>query len=82
MQLPQPTGIADVGLQTRHVLGVVRVDQNDLEAVLYRYLLNWDPINARGFYCETGDAVQFEPEDVPKLEPLPYTGGQTRRSFR
>ncbi len=45
MQALQPLGIADVGLATRHVLGVARVDQNHLEAWLLQDLEHRNPVD-------------------------------------
>ena len=61
MQLPQPTCVADVRLPTWDVLGVAGVDQNNLEAALFEYLVGWDPIHARGFHRDAGHTVRFEP---------------------
>ena len=61
MQLSQPTGVTNVGLTTRHVFGVACVDQNDLEAMLFEYLVGWDPIHARGFHRDASHTVRFEP---------------------
>jgi hypothetical protein len=61
MKLAQPCGIADICLAPRHVLGVTRIDQNDLEAALLKNLIGRDPINPGGFHRYTGHATRFEP---------------------
>ena len=40
MQLLQPTGVTDVGLPAGYVLGVTNVDQNNLKALLFEYLIS------------------------------------------
>src|ERR1700724_4384397 len=45
MKLAQPRGIADIGLAPGHVLGVPRVDQNDLKSALLQDLVDRDPID-------------------------------------
>jgi hypothetical protein len=50
MKLAQPCGIADIGFAPRHVLGVTRIDQNDLKSVLLEDLIGRDPIDTGGFH--------------------------------
>jgi DNA invertase Pin-like site-specific DNA recombinase len=61
MKLAEPCGIADVCFAPRHVLGVTRIDQNDLEPVLLKNLIGRDPIDPGGFHRDTGHATRFEP---------------------
>ena len=61
MKLAQPCGIADIGLASRHVLGVTRIDQNDLKPALLENLVGRDPIDPGGFHRDTGHAARFEP---------------------
>jgi|GEM_PF-4498087 len=61
MQLAQPTCVADVRLPTWDVLGVAGVDQYNLEAMLFEYLVGWDPIHARELHRDAGHTVRFEP---------------------
>ena len=61
MKLAEPFGIADVGFAPRHVLGVTRIDQDDLKSVLLEDLVSRDPIDTRGFHRDTGHATRFEP---------------------
>ena len=41
MELAQPSGIADVCFAPRHVLGVTRINQNNLEPVLLKRRVFW-----------------------------------------
>jgi hypothetical protein len=61
MELAQPSGIAHICFAPRHVLGVTRIDQNDLEPVLLKNLVGRDPIDPRRFHRHTGHAACFEP---------------------
>ncbi len=61
MELAQPRGIANVCLAPRHILGVARINQNDLEPALLKNLVGRNPIDPSGFHCHTGHATCFEP---------------------
>ena len=61
MQLAQPSGIADIGLPARHVLGIARVHQDDLEAVLLEDLEGGYPVDAGRLHGHAGDTAGPEP---------------------
>ena len=61
MELAQPRGIADIGFAPRHILGVTRIDENDLKPALLKDLIGRDPINPGGFHRDAGHAARFEP---------------------
>src|SRR4051812_32743269 len=61
MELAQPSGIADISLAPRHVLGVTRIDQDNLEPALLENLVRRDPIDPGGFHRNTGHTAGFEP---------------------
>jgi hypothetical protein len=61
MKLAQPCGIAHVCLAPRYVLGVTRIDQNDLEPALFENLIGRDPIDPGGLHRHTGNATRLEP---------------------
>src|SRR5256714_10307249 len=61
MKLAEPCGIAYICFAPRHVLGVTRIDQNDLEPVLLKNLVDRDPIDPGGFHRDTRNPTHFEP---------------------
>ena len=44
VQLLQPTRVTHIGLAPRHILCVTRIDQNDMEPMLLKNLIGWDPV--------------------------------------
>ena len=61
MQLPQPSGIADISLPPRHVFGVAGVHDDHIEPVPIENLVGRNPIDPGGFHRHAGDATGFEP---------------------
>ena len=59
MKLAQPRGIADIGFAPRHILGVPRIDQNDIKAALLQDLVDRDPVDPGGFHRDTGHAASL-----------------------
>src|SRR5208283_2328793 len=57
----QPLGVADVGLASRHVLGVAGVDQHHLESALLKQLVGRYPIDAGGLHRDRSHAATLEP---------------------
>src|SRR5580693_5432177 len=58
---PQPLGVADVGLASRHVLGVAGVDQHHLESALLKQFVGRYPIDAGGLHGDRSHTATLEP---------------------
>ena len=63
MPLSQPSGVADVGLPARHVLGVAGVHEDYVKPVLLEDLEGRYPVDPGGFHRHAGDAAGSDPDD-------------------
>jgi hypothetical protein len=61
VELLQPLRVVHVGLATRDILGVARVDQEDLEASRFEDLEDRNPIHAGRLHRDGRDANRLEP---------------------
>ena len=61
MQLLEPLGVVDVGLATRDILDVARVDEKHLESARFEDLEDRNPVHARRFHGDGRDAGLCEP---------------------
>ena len=61
----KPLRVADVGLPSRHVLGVTRVDHHHLEAALFKDLEDRDPINTGRLHHHCSDPATGKPVRQP-----------------
>jgi len=61
VQFLQPLAVQDIALAARDVLHVPRVDEHHVEAAGLEELVERNPIDARGFHRDAGDAAGQEP---------------------
>lgn len=61
MQLAQPTGVADIGLAARHILGVARIHEDHIEPMPLENFEGRDPIDPSGVHGDVCHATGFEP---------------------
>lgn len=61
MELPEPSGIADVGLSARNVLGISGIHKNDLKAMLFENLEGRDPVDPGRFHRNASYTAGLEP---------------------
>lgn len=57
----QPGGINDIGFAAGHILGLARIDEDDVKAVLFQHFVGWNPVNTGGFHRHAGDPACLEP---------------------
>ena len=74
MQLLNPLTIEYVGLATRDILNVSRIDQFYFEPTTVKQLEQWDPVNAGRFHGHRGDATLLQP--ISKLMEVSSEGGK------
>jgi hypothetical protein len=65
MEPLQPLRIADIGLASRHVLGIARVDKEHSEPSCIEKLKNRNPVDAGRFHDDGLDAAFHKPVDQP-----------------
>ncbi len=73
VELTNPFTVRDVALAAGHVLEVLRVDEQDLEAARLEDFVNRDPIDARRFHGHTRHGTGHEGK--PRLARLDHEAG-------
>ena len=61
MQSLKPLCVVDVGLPTGRVLGITRIDQDDLQAAFFQNFVNGHPVDARRLHRNRRDTDVLEP---------------------
>ena len=61
----QPLRITDVGLASRHVFGIARVDEENRKTPGVEKFEDWNPVHARGFHHDGLDTTFGKPIDQP-----------------
>ena len=61
LQLAQPSGVADIGFASWHILGIAGIHEDDLEAMRLKDLEGRDPVNTGRLHCYAGDTTRSEP---------------------
>src|SRR3984957_14332338 len=61
VQLHQPLAFLHVRLAPRKIVGVTRVHQKHLQAVLFQNVINGEPVNTSGLHGHRLDTARFQP---------------------